>query len=109
MRIPNAERAYVERAKITEYLLVDEAKAAFFRRFGFTAVEWERLADALVTHANSHDYTGTREAPFGRLYAVEGRLDGPDARRPYVRTVWNLSSEDAAPRFVTAYPRQVPR
>lgn len=104
MKIPNCDQAYVERAKIAEYLLTEEAKSGFFLRFGFTIENWAVLAEALTSHAQTHDYTRTREAPFGTLYSVEGELEAPDGRRPYVRTVWNLSSEQAAPRFITAYP-----
>jgi len=103
-KIPNADRAYVERPKITEYLLIDEPKSRFFSAFGFTIEDWQALAGALISHAMSNDYVRIREAPFGRLYAVEGPLVAPDGRRPSVRTVWNLSEEDAAPRFITAYP-----
>jgi hypothetical protein len=94
----------VESAKITGYLLKDEAKSRFFVRFGFNEEEWLAFAEALIAHAKSNEVVRVREAPFGRLYSVEGNLDCPDGRRPFVRTVWNLAEERAAPRFVTAYP-----
>ena len=56
MKLPNAEQARVDRAKVVDYLLSTEHekgrdKAGFFARFGFAAERWEDLADALRVHA----------------------------------------------------------
>jgi hypothetical protein len=39
-------------------------------------------------------------------YTIEGVLETPDGRNPYVRTVWTVEIGSDAPRFVTAYPLQ---
>lgn len=57
MKLPHAERAVIERSKITEYFLVAHAdwdKAGFFRSFGFSSTEWQVLATALHDHAIRH-------------------------------------------------------
>lgn len=57
MKLPNAEQASVSEAKI-RYLLSEEksgGKDRFFKRFGFSVVQWELLKDALLQHAQSHE------------------------------------------------------
>jgi hypothetical protein len=60
VKLPNKENARIDRTKIVDYLLaVDHqegaAKAAFFRRFGFAAADWQTFADALGCPQSSED------------------------------------------------------
>jgi hypothetical protein len=50
MRLPNAEKAFVEQPKLG-YLLRAEEKGGFFEAIGFSARETESLRDALLGHA----------------------------------------------------------
>ena len=104
-----AERAYVESAKITDYLLnpdhpIGGDKAAYLMRFGFRRSSWMALEGALLAHAIEGEVVSERETPYGRHFAVEGRLSTPDGRDPMVRTVWMVALGDPRPRFVTAVP-----
>ena len=52
MKLPNADKAVVEREKIVDYLLnpghrYGASKARFFAQFGFRPESWEVLAAAL--------------------------------------------------------------
>ena len=56
MRLPNAERAVVEEAKVRGYLLAAEHpvgrfKAAIFRTLEYTPADWLHLQQSLVAHA----------------------------------------------------------
>ena len=109
MNLPNAEKAVVEREKITEYLLnpahrFGASKARFFTRFGFRREQWEQLAEALHIHGQSHEVKRVCETGFGPRYEVEGRLSAPDGRTPLVRSVWQRDHTVVAPRLITAYP-----
>lgn len=111
MRLPNADRAQVERVKVVNYLLSTEhpsgwSKAAAFLRFGFSPERWEEFAEAARMHAAAYEVTGVREVQNALHYAVEGVLISPDGRNPYVRTVWALDEESGAPRLITAYLRR---
>jgi len=110
MNLPNAEHAFIEPAKVRDYLLspahpVGRFKAAFFVSLGYTQIEWERLRDDLLAIAGSGDAVPGQETGFGRKFEVSGMLTGPSGRSAEIRTVWIVANEGAAPRFVTAYPR----
>lgn len=92
-----------------DYLLSDahpdgRGKARFFKKFGFDAGQWERLARALKEHANTCEAVKRVESVYGSRYAVEGPLVAPDGRRPMVRTIWLCERGREEPRLITAYP-----
>ncbi len=101
-KLPNAESAYIDPRKITGYLLSDthprgRPKAAYFRRFGFSAVQPGVMAEAILNHARSHDLAGAVENTFGIHYIIEGAIETPDKRNPVIRSVWVIKTgEDAA-------------
>ena len=109
MKLPNADLAFVEREKISDYLLnpahpYGASKAAFFTRFGFQRDAWEVMASALCEHGRTNEVARERETGFGPRYEVEGELRAPDGRTPRVRTVWQVDKGQIAPRLITAYP-----
>ena len=109
MKLPNAELATVPEQKITRYLLnpahpAGGSKASFFLRFGFTVVDWRRLAEALLRHARENEVVETEQTRHGRRYAVDGPLTVPDGTRLNVRSAWYINPGSDAPHFVTAHP-----
>lgn len=109
MKLPNVESAVVPEAKITGYLLSTthrdgRHKAAFFLQFGFSADDWRTLAAAILRHAEEHEVAKAEDTPFGTRYVVEGTIETPSGRRPSVRSVWFIVTDQDQPRFVTAYP-----
>jgi hypothetical protein len=57
-RLPNGDLAVVDDRKITDYLLASDhpagqAKAALFRRFGFSPIAGQVLREALLSHART--------------------------------------------------------
>lgn len=109
MKLPNAEHASVEDAKLLGYLLNPKHphgthKAHFLGRFGFGRENLEQLRAALLEHGECHDVARISETGYGPRYAVEGVLRTPDGRDPLVRTVWQMDKGEVAPRLLTAYP-----
>jgi hypothetical protein len=109
MMLPRAHEARVDRVKIVAYLLCGshpdgQSKARFFTQLGFSSVRWQELADALKALALSNSIANVVESTHGRRYTVDGRLQSPDGRRPWVRTIWIVEGDGIAPRLVTAYP-----
>ena len=109
VKIPDVNNAVVPKAKLTNYLLsltheTGRSKARFFLRRGFSVDAWEYLASTLKHHAAQHDVARIEEAQFGMRYVVEGRMEMPDGRTAYIRSVWFVDLEGGPTRFVTAYP-----
>jgi hypothetical protein len=109
MKLPNADRAVVEREKIVDYLLntahrYGASKARFFAGFGFRAEAWDELALALREVGSQNEVSRSTETGFGPRFVVEGELAAPDGRRPRVCTVWQLDRGQTTPRLITAYP-----
>ncbi len=99
----------IPKAKIVDYLLstthpVGRHKAVFFLGHGFSRSEWQLLADALLYHASANEVLKNEETPFGVRHVVEGEMETPDGRKPFVRSVWFVDHDSKTPRFVTAYP-----
>ena len=108
MRLPNAERAHVDPAKLKHYLLSNthaegRGKAQFFMGFGFKPDRPEELRDALLVLAKDNNVSSLQTSDHGTKYVIEGRLAAPDGRAPMVRTVWIVDAGASHPRFVTAY------
>jgi Domain of unknown function (DUF6883) len=106
---PNREKAYVPTDKLNNYLLsethaVERTKARYFRSIGYTAEKAEELAEALVMIARSEDICQEIVYDFGTKYVIDGELATPVGIGVRVRTIWVIDSQDARPRFVTAYP-----
>ena len=112
MRLPNPEQLQIDHEKIVDYLLSPthpdgQAKAEFFRRFGFRREQWEVFAKALCAHGVSHPITKTVESPHGTRYSVDGEIESPDGRNPRVRSVWMQETDSHSPRLITAHPLEV--
>ena len=109
MKLPGAERAVVDPAKVCDYLLspehpVGRSKARFFATLGFTRDGWPALRDALLAHARTGEAALGAASPFGQKYVVRGIIRGPGGREATVETVWIVLAGEDAPRLVTAYP-----
>jgi hypothetical protein len=82
MKLPNAPSATLPEQKISHYLLnpahpAGGSKARFFLRFGFTAAEWRRLAEALLRHGCENEVAFMEHTARGRRYVVDGPLTAP--------------------------------
>src|SRR5947207_11139955 len=108
MRLPNADLAVVDRAKITGYLLNPEhpdngGKAAFFVALEFNRSDWDAFANALRRLALTADVTETMETVHGTKYIVDGELENPAGKEAPVRSIWIIDARTDFPRLVTAY------
>jgi len=111
MKLPNADKAVVERKKITDYLLNpahpdNGGKAAFFEGLGFRRREWKTLAKALQALAMRTEVTTSTESPHGRKYVIIGRVASPSGNAAVVQTIWIVDKGQDVARLVTAYPRK---
>jgi hypothetical protein len=111
MKLPNADKAIVERAKVADYLLNaahpdNSGKAEFFIRLGFRREQWEILAAALKALAVESEVTAAADSPHGKKHVLTGRIQSPTGNTPMVQSVWIVDKGLDAARLVTAYPRK---
>jgi hypothetical protein len=110
VRVPNAEQALIDRAKLADYLLspshpIGRFKARFFNRLGFRADAWEELAHALRDqHVLVADAEAGDHEEFGQPFMIRAILRGPNGVAARVVSVWFVRCGEDVPRFVTAYP-----
>ena len=109
MKLPFAEHAFIEDAKLRDYLLssvhpIGRFKCQFFLNIGYTAEQWETLRRDLMTLAVTSEAEERERTRYGQKYVVRGRLMGPSRKSAEVATAWIVLHGEQAPRFVTAYP-----
>lgn len=111
-QLPNCERAVVSVEKVRDYLLNDfhpegGSKARFFKRFGFSAENWEALREAILRMACTGELIRVVERPpYGSRYVTRARLPTPDDRNPEVTIAWFINTDDETrtPRLATVVP-----
>ncbi len=110
MRLPNADLAIVEDAKVRDCtscpgpIRLGEFKSVFFVALGFSGDQWQLLRDALLQLALTSDASPGQHSPFGLKFEIRAILRGPSGRQADVVTVWMVSNGLNFPHFVTAYP-----
>ena len=112
MKLPAAERAVIEPAKIRDYLLstshpVGRFKAPFFASLGYTSANWRRLDEDLRDLAISGDAELGKDSPYGQKYEIWGTLRGPSGKSAEVLTVWIVLFGGDVTQFVTAFPGEM--
>ena len=112
MKLPAAERAVIEPAKIRDYLLwtshpVGRFKAPFFASLGYTSANWRSLDEDLRDLAISDDAKLGKDSPYGQKYEIRGTLRGPSGKSAGVLTVWIVLFGGDVPQFVTAFPGEM--
>ena len=108
MRVPNAERAVIDPAKIRDYLLstshpVGRFKARFFVGLGFRADDGSAFAQALRDQHLTREADATEPDQYGQRFVIRAILQGPAVGAPVV-SVWFVRTGEDFARFVTAYP-----
>ena len=109
MKLPGAEHAICDAAKVQDYLLsrehpVGRSKARFFASLGFTRAIWPTLQSALLKLGRDGDAEVAAASVFGQKYEIRGIIQGPSGETALVVTVWIILTGETLPRFVTAHP-----
>lgn len=109
MRIPGSDRAYVDAAKVRDYLLSSEHpvgrfKARVFAGLGYSRDTWHQLQFELQALPSQHDAERTEQTEFGDRYEIRAQLRGPNGQERLFVTAWFVRAGEDVPRFVTAFP-----
>lgn len=108
MKLPNAERAFVDLAKLRDYSLNPEHKEGkhkarvFAAALGLKSNDAEWLRDKLLEIANSEDCRLGRKTDYGQRYLIEFELSHEGKSAP-LRSIWIIRTGENFPRLVTCY------
>jgi hypothetical protein len=107
-KLPNAENAFVDIRKLTEYLLDplhhrSRHKARVFRAaLGIGREDAEWLQERLLSAVHSEEARFTYSDEFGKRYELDFDLVGLD-RDVTIRSSWIVLHGETFPRFVGCY------
>ncbi len=108
MRMPNAERAYVDRAKLRDYCLNRDHprgrhKARVFESaLGLTDQHVDLLRDTLLFIARSVDAQPSSRDIHGERYVLDFPMT-VGANHARVRSAWMIRSGEDYPRLTSCY------
>ena len=91
VKLPNADKAVVERDKVAGYLRNaahpdNGGKAAFFEGLGFCRSELETLVKALKKLARQAEITESATSPHGEKYVIVGQVESPTGKAANVQS-----------------------
>ncbi|MEO1289393.1 MAG: DUF6883 domain-containing protein [Chloroflexota bacterium] len=107
-KIPNAENAYVDERKLTEYILNQEHpkgrhKAKVFEsKLGLTKQDADLLVDALLKAVQNYDALLKNNDNYGQRYQIDFELI-TELGTETVRSGWIIRTEEDFPRFLSCY------
>lgn len=109
MNIPNSDRAVIEPAKLTEYLLNIEhkhggAKAKLLLQCGYSLDNWQQLEIDIRKFHLAVDVNLIKETPYGIRYEIRANILTPSNRLLLVKTVWQIDRGTDFPRLITLVP-----
>jgi hypothetical protein len=109
MRIPNADRAFIDISKLRDYALnpthrVGGHKARLFASLlGMTINDTAALQTILLNVIRTEEATLGDLDEYGQRYVIDFVLTGQE-RRATVRSAWIIRPDEDFPRLVTCYP-----
>jgi len=108
MKLPNAQSAFIDIAKIRDYCLSvthpeGRHKARVFQSvLGISANDAEFLRQAILQAAIEQDATQTEIDEYGVRFILDFELFANE-HRAFVRTGWIIRKNEAFPRLTTCY------
>ena len=109
MKLPNADSAIIDTAKVRDYLLSPEHpwgryKAYFFHSLGYSQNDWRQFENDLRSQHLPLDTRAGQLSPFGQKFEILASMRGPSGKIAMVLSVWIIRNGESVPRFVTAMP-----
>ncbi|MGH9835694.1 MAG: DUF6883 domain-containing protein [Blastocatellia bacterium] len=107
-RLPNAERAFVDIAKLRDYSLnpaheKGKHKARVFRAaLGFTEADAERLRQLVIDAALNSEAALGAPTPYGKRFTVDFQVMGINSSVT-IRSAWIVRNDEDFPRLTSCY------
>ena len=116
MKLPNAENAFIDIAKLRDYSLnpnhpEGKHKArAFFEKLGMKREDAEELRQLILKAILTQEATEEKPTEFGRRFVVDFGIErrrGIILFKAVVRTAWIIRNDEDFPRLTTCFnPRR---
>ena len=111
MKLPNADRAFVDIAKLRDYSLNSahpEGKhkaRVFASSLGFTTSDADRLREMILSNVLQQEATQGRADEHGTRYTIDFETQGLFSIVT-VRTAWIIDRGETFPRLVSCYVKR---
>ena len=108
MKLPNGDRAIIDRRKVTDYCLSHDHddgshKARLFQaRVGVNQDNSALLLTALRTVAVTGEAAVGKVDEYGSRYVIDFEFEGPRGTA-VIRSAWIVRVDEEVPRLVTCY------
>ena len=108
MKIPNADHAVVDIAKLRDYCLSEDhlrgrhKSRVFAAALGLAADQAQELHAALLRAAQEEDAALSEKDEYGQRYIVDFTMNGP-AGKAAVRSAWIIRLGEDFPRLTSCY------
>ncbi|MGD9564223.1 MAG: DUF6883 domain-containing protein [Pyrinomonadaceae bacterium] len=108
MRVPNADKAFIDMRKLAEYSLdpthnVGKNKAMVFAKvLGLTQSDASELAEALMLAITNLEAEPGKLDRFGQRYVIDFEM-ARESRSAMIRSVWIVDNGQDHPRLVTCF------
>ncbi|QDZ40690.1 hypothetical protein FRE64_12450 [Euhalothece natronophila Z-M001] len=105
MKIPS--NAIIQDEKLTKYLLVSKQrndKSKYLAQGGFYQENWQKLKTAIQKIIKENEAREELTDQYGTYYQVIGELEGVNAKKLPVITVWQQRKADNTFYFITLKP-----
>ena len=108
MNLPNAERAFVDIAKLRNYSLDPEHKEGkhkarvFAAALGLGTGDAEWLRAKLLNIASSEDCQAGRKTEYGQRYVIDFELSH-ERKSAQIKSIWIVRKGEDFPRLVKCY------
>ncbi|WP_340103244.1 DUF6883 domain-containing protein [Rhodohalobacter sp. 8-1] len=112
MRLPI--NAIISERKVKEYLLSyrkrsDKSKRlspkdAHGKKAGYDSENWKRLEQDIRMQLLIREAVLVQRNEFGDIYEITGKLNGPNGKSLFVRSIWVEEYGSKLTKFITMYP-----
>jgi 3-phenylpropionate/cinnamic acid dioxygenase small subunit len=113
MKLPNAENAVVDIAKLRDYCLnpshpEGKHKARVFQeKLGIVREDAEQLRQAILEAILTAETTEQKPTEYGRRFIVDFQVSRPEGQiimsTAWVRTAWIIRNDEDFPRLTTCF------
>lgn len=108
-KLPHAQDAVVDRAKLRDYVLSPDHEygrhkaRVFLSALGIDRDGWEYLRDQIAAGVIEAEVSEVRTGRYGLRYSVPMLIEGLNGQTHEITTGWIIEQEGATPRLTSAY------